>query len=294
MHDWSAEGDRLVYHRGSIVWAELKSDPTAPFQHVLDVPNGLSCGCACHECGEDLVACANLEGKTYQKVPYFAHTSNSACSATGERGLIEAFRNELTAARSINLPSLSISDPSGIPHIILPSGSPEVGNVSPATKQPGQPGSILISTGVGSIRLYIAVRKSVPDSLQSAAQEEKVPALIVLMEPDAEGMIFQSDVVRALSTNSILHWLYHPNLAEEEGRLAKEARNREQEEARRLEELKQSQRQRLQELRRSRAPNDAIELLCSGCKTETILGPADGIGHLCPTCRRFTFHWPIA
>lgn len=72
--------------------------------HVHDVPRGLSCGCTCPACGEDLVA---RQGDL--KSWHFAHSSGSACKGAYTAALAALLVQVLSEGRLFNMPDLDWS-----------------------------------------------------------------------------------------------------------------------------------------------------------------------------------------
>jgi hypothetical protein len=65
MKHWETEIFEYGYREGRLV-------------HVLDVANGLNCGCCCPSCDERLVAVNRIKGRKPR--PYFRHYSRDSCS----------------------------------------------------------------------------------------------------------------------------------------------------------------------------------------------------------------------
>lgn len=306
---------RLVYHRGAIIWATRNPDGSE-YAHVLDVPNGLKCGCYCAECNEPLVARANRAGEYYVKEAHFAHRSNTSCRSTGIRGLVEAFRRVLSDAVSLTLPDLHAK-----PGVLLKTGvDTHLTGVEfrPTDRSNEQtiPAHLVLSTSTGVIRFFVMVRKSVPDWLITHTNEIRTPSIVALMEPDIDGMLFLDDVITCIESASAQHWLFHPEfdtlhtthldkikIARREAARKEADKWREEREqtkrafetaaARRIPNLPPISRGKTLSITGAISSNTkSATLRCASCKEHEAEGPIDGGSILCPTCKRHTLHWP--
>lgn len=294
--------NRIVYHRGSVIYARFKFGGPEDYRHPLDVPNGLGCGCVCDECDEQLLACANeaekVEAGLYKKIPYFAHQSNSKCAPGGERGLLESFRLVIDSLKSIHLPAAHFSSGSGQPLDVLysPATSVEVQSCAVGPKQSGQPHELLLETAQGKIRLLV-VTKLPSSSVVEAIKQQPVPTVIANMIPDLGGIIYMRDVLASVKNASALAWISLPEMdvyAAERRKLreAEQERIRVAEEA--AQEIRDTQiKEKLRRMDEEAAQAGLVKLLCAACKVETRYGPACGAWERCPECKRATNFWPI-
>lgn len=293
---------RIVYHRGSVIYARFKFGGPEDYRHPLDVPNGLGCGCVCDECNEQLLACANeaekVEAGLYKKIPYFAHQSNSKCAPGGERGLLEAFRLAIDSLKSIHLPAAYFSSGSGQPLDVLyrPAASVEVQSFAVVPKQSGQPSELLVETAQGKVRLLVVTRLPL-STVVEAIKQQPVPTVIANMVPDFGGIIYMRDVLAAVNNASAMAWISLPEMdayAAERRKL----REAEQEQIRLVEEEAQEKADRLKKEKLRQMDEEAeraglVKLLCAACKVETRYGSAGGVWERCPECKRATNFWPI-
>ncbi len=293
---------RIVYHRGSVVYARFKFGGPDDYRHPLDVPNGLGCGCVCDECNEQLLGCANDSVKVaaglYKKIPYFSHQSNTKCAPGGERGLMEAFRLVLDSLRSFCLPEARYSSGDGEVHDVVyrPAATVELNSFALVPKVSGFPYELLLKTGGGDVRLLVVTKKPGAAVFESVKQQP-VPTVVAHMIPDHEGIILMRDVLAAVQKGSSVVWVSLPEMdafAAEKRRL----REAEQERIRQAEEEAQVNADILKKEKLRRMDEEAkkaglVKLLCAGCKEETRYGLASDDWQKCDTCNRMTFFWPI-
>lgn len=76
-------------------------DETGRMRHIMDVPNGLACGCTCPECGAPLVA--KNQGANIH--PHFAHASGTACNGAHESELHLLAKEILAEEKAVMLPA---------------------------------------------------------------------------------------------------------------------------------------------------------------------------------------------
>lgn len=307
---------RLVYHRGGKIWA-LRTPSSHDFAHVADVANGLECGCFCEDCGEALVARANIPGETYEKEPHFAHRANTSCDSTGERGLIEVFRQLLEKRSVVELPALTVE-----PDTILKEPSSVVLEAVKNRDGLSQgdhriPPHLVLMTEAGKICFHVMVRKSIPDWLVDFYTKTEQPSIVALMEADENGHIYEHDVVDALDTSSCFRWIFNASfealLSDHLAEVKAQRRAALREAAARW----QSEREKTKQawmagsrLRKTfnRPPQPPVKhlsvtgsvstnkstvtLRCSGCREHECQGPESGDSILCPVCKRHVLHWP--
>lgn len=294
--------ERIVYHRGSFIYARFKFGGPDDYRHPLDVPNGLGCGCMCDECDEQLVAYANdsakVAAKLYKKIPHFAHQSNSKCAPGGERGLLEAFRVAIDSLKSIHLPPACYSSGGGQLQDVLfrPAGVVEVISFTIVPKVSGQPHELLLETAQGKVRLLV-VTKSPGAEVVAGIKQQPVPTVMANMIPDAEGIIWMGDVLDAVQNAESLGWV---SLPEMDAFAAEQRKTREtelertrlaEEEAHRWAEEQNKEKLRLIEEEAVKA--GLVKLLCAACKLETQFGHPSDDYRKCSVCHRMTCFYPI-
>lgn len=235
--DQATDRERVVYHRGRVVFAIDKA--TGALRHVLDVSNGAACGCICEECGSNLIAKANLPGATYEREEHFAHESGAECQGTGKRGLVHAYRAAILARGSMVLPAAmySLAPDRVRDQVFAPALESGVVEVSEVPGEFERPLELLISTSAGAFRCVVAVRQRPTIDDRESAERAGVNLLWVSMAPDAEGKIRLGDLLDELAGPVASHWVHHAGAAErqrvahqeEEARVLAEARKREEE-----------------------------------------------------------------
>jgi hypothetical protein len=293
---------RIVYHRGSVVYARFKFGGPDDYRHPLDVPNGLGCGCVCDECNEQLVAYANdsakVAAKLYKKIPHFAHQSHSKCAPGGERGLLEAFRVAVDFLKSIHLPAAFFSSGNGQTQDVLfrPAAVVEVLSFTIVPKVSGQPHELLLETAQGKVRLLVATRLPSPEVV-AGIKQQALPTVVANMIPDVEGIIFMGDVLDSVQTAEHLAWL---SLPEMDAHATEQRKNWEaeqerirlvDEEARRkADELNKEKLRRMEE---EAEKSGLVKLLCAACKTEIHYGRPSDDYQKCTVCHRMTSFYPI-
>ena len=212
----SLRRDRLVYHRGRVIYALDKT--SRDYRHVLEVPNGAQCGCVCEECAGNLIAKANLPDEIYLREEHFAHETGSGCQSTGERGLLEAFKQVMRARASITLPEARYSPEPGCAATAV--FSPQVAvTVKEITEVPGwvtRHPDLMISTGVIDVRIAVRVRTAPKDEHRQTAEKNGVNLLWVVMNPDGEGKILLGDVLDELAAPKTSSWVHHVGAAAHE------------------------------------------------------------------------------
>jgi hypothetical protein len=208
---------RIVYHRGSVVYARLRTGGPDDLRHPLDVPNGAGCGCVCDECNEQLLGCANDTAKVaaghYKKIPYFAHQSNTQCTPSGERGLMEAFRLVLNSQLSFCLPDARYSLGSGAVYDVIYRTSVlvAVNSFTLTPKVSGFPYELLLKTVQGDYRLQVVTKKS-GAAVFEALRLQSIPVLVASMIPDHEGIIYMRDVLNTVQRGDNLAWVSLPEM----------------------------------------------------------------------------------
>jgi len=70
-------------------------------KHILDVPNGLACGCVCPKCSCPLVARNNPSNK---KAPHFAHSADNNCVGAYETALHLMAKEVLLESKKLRTP----------------------------------------------------------------------------------------------------------------------------------------------------------------------------------------------
>lgn len=303
--------DRIVYHRGSVVYARLKDGGEEDYRHPLDVSNGLECGCVCDECNELLLGCANdpekREAGVYKKIAYFAHQSNSECAPKGERGLLEAFRLVIDASRKILLPAacqrLGDEQVLNVPYRVA--AVADVHSLSVEPRQPGDPYSLLVETSLGTIRLLVVVNR--PRALIAKALERKTCSIVTAnMVPGVGGIIQMRDVLAAVNEARGFDWEYYPEMEADKAAQAEKIRlSRATEQIRSRETGMEPKREvrvtyggRVKEKKVDISAEEAVRrgwgrVLCAACKTETCYGPPAGDWRYCTVCGRYTNFWPM-
>ncbi len=76
-------------------------DDAGRLRHILEVPNGLACGCTCPGCGAPLVA--KNQGANVN--PHFAHASGTACKGAHESELHLLAKEILASEKALMLPA---------------------------------------------------------------------------------------------------------------------------------------------------------------------------------------------
>lgn len=303
---------RIVYHRGSVVYARCKTGAPDDYRHPLDVANGLACGCVCDECDEDLQARANdperIAANEYQKIPHFAHQSNTRCSPSGERGLAEAFRVAIEHMRILKLPEARFSSGKS-DSLDCIFRSSEMVRVSSCALQPrlaGNPYELLLDTEKGSFRLLVTVKR-LSTSFVEAAKQQPVPVLVAFLTPDLNGSIYMEDVLLTITHARSLSWLWLPDMetaAAEERRRAEDEmerkhreregreeilRRREEEHQAKTDALRKAEIRKIQETAKGKG---LVTMQCSGCHEHTEYAKPPDAYMECPICRRYTFFFP--
>lgn len=293
---------RIVYHRGSFIYARFKFGEPDDYRHPLDVPNGLGCGCLCDECNEQLVACANDSEKVaaglYKKIPYFAHQSNSKCAPGGERGLTEAFRLVIDSLKSIRLPSAYYSSGNGQLQDVLyrPAAVVEVLSFTVVPKLSGQPHELALETTQGKVRLLVVTRFPGPEVVVGIKQQP-LPTVVANMIPDADGIIYMGEVIDSVQTAKAFVWVSLPEMdayATDQRKVMEAEQERvrlaEEEAQRKVDELNKEKLRRMEEEAEKKG---LVKLLCAACKVETHYGMPSDDYQKCDTCHRMTCFWPI-
>ena len=304
---------RIVYHRGSVIYARFKFGGPEDYRHPLDVPNGLGCCCVCDECNEQLLGCANESEKVaaglYKKIPYFAHQSNTKCAPGGERGLVEAFRLVLDSLHSFCLPEARYSSGSGEAQDVIfrPTATVELNSFHLVPKVSGFPYEILLKTAQGDVRLLVVTKKP-SAAVFEAMRQQAIPVLVAYMIPDHEGIILMRDVLAAVQKGGSVVWASLPEMdahAAEQRKLRETEQERvRQAEAEKLEvirvreaaaqaEADKQRKERIRQMDEEAAKAGKVKLICAACKVETRYGPASGLWERCPECKRATNFWPV-
>jgi len=293
---------RIVYHRGSVVYARSKFGAPDAYRRPLDVPNGLGCGCVCDECDEQLVGKANDSGKVaaklYKTIPHFAHQSNSTCAPGGERGLTEAFRLVIDALRTIHLPAAYYSSGGDRIQDVLyrPAVSVVVHSFTVLPKLTGQPHEILLETDQGKVRLLVVTRFPGPEVV-AGIKQQPVPTVVANMMPDYQGIICMGDVLAAVQVSNSLAWLALPEMDDFAAEQRK-TREKELERIRLAEEeahkwAEELNKEKLRLIEEDAEKRGLVKLLCAACKLETQFGHPSDDNRKCSICHRMTCFWPI-
>lgn len=278
---------RIVYHRGGYIYARFKAGGPDDYRHPLDVPNGRECGCVCDECGEDLVAKANIEGKKYEKEPHFAHQMNTRCHPSGERGLLEAFRLVIEAKRRLVLPSASFTL-KGRDVLFQIETDTEVSAVAVAPRETGMPHELNLTTPKGLVRLWV-VPKRLAESAQILAKNQSLPVVLAFVPPDSAGAIYMRDVLHVVAEGRGVSWIHHPEMeryaAEERKKLDAEGERLRQEAEQRMAAAKAKAAEEARRVEDEAKALGYLKLKCVKCKSEKF-GPRSGEMLHCPGCRR--------
>ncbi len=175
--------DRIVYHRGGLVFA-LRGDTYA---HVDDVPNGLACGCVCEECQATLVA--RNEGEILAS--HFAHAAGERCGNTGEAGLARAAASILTETRRLMVPAVTVGQVLRDAHEIA------IESAVAATVR-GKVPEIRVTAGKRTLRLFVRPSMRTPPKVRDDVVRQGLSAmqLDVLSNPD--GVVTAGDLIDAL------------------------------------------------------------------------------------------------
>jgi hypothetical protein len=242
-----------------------------------------------------LVAKANLEGKTYEKEPHFAHQTNTRCQPSGERGLLEAFRLVLEATRQLVLPAASYSSKGDERRDVhyQDAVETEVLSVAVALRENGSPHELHLTTPKGLVRLWV-VPKRLSELSVALAKKQDLPVVLAFVQPDHDGAVYMRDVFRIISGSQDLRWVHHPEMerhaSEERLKRDAELELRRMESERRLEDMRreaaESKRRRAEEAKRI----GHVELRCASCKEERVFAAASRSGEwrVCGVCRRST------
>lgn len=305
---------RVVYHRGSVVYARFKAGAQDDYRHPLDVPNGLACGCVCDECDEDLQARANdperIAAQEYQKIPHFSHQSNTKCAPSGERGLVEAFRVAIEHMGILKLPGARFSsgENDSLDCVFRKSEVVRVISCELQPRLPGSPYELLLHTEKGSVRLVVIVKR-LSSSFVETIKQQPVQTLVAFMTPDATNSIYMEDVLLTITHARSLSWLWLPDMEtaaieerhRRESEMERKHREREGQEAilRRNEEAHQAEADALRKAEIRRIEEAAkgqglIMMQCSGCREHTTYAKPPYSSAACPVCHRYTFYYPVA
>lgn len=278
---------RIVYHRGGYIYARWKAGGPDDYRHPLDVPNGRACGCVCDECGEDLVAKANVEGKSYEKEPHFAHQMNTRCQPSGERGLLEAFRLVIEAKRRLVLPAASFTL-KGHDVLFQVEMDTEVSAVAVAPRETGMPHELHLTTAKGVVRLWV-VPKRLAEAALILAKNQSLPVVVAFVQPNYDGAIYMRDVLHVVHDGEGMSWVHLPEMekhaAEERRKLDAEGERLRQESEQRLAAAKARAKEEAHRVEEEAKALGYLKLKCVKCKSERF-GPRSGEMLHCPGCRR--------
>lgn len=294
--------NRVVYHRGSVVYARFKYGDSEDYRHPLDVPNGRSCGCICDDCGEDLLGCANdpekIAAEEYSKIPYFAHQSNTVCTPSGERGLLEAFRIAIEYLKSIYIPEARYSSGTTdvLDSVYRSSARLAVTSSEVLPKVVGMPYELLLETPEGNVHLAV-VAKRISELAVATIKGRSEPTILACMMPNFDGTIVMGEVLAAVWQATSLSWLCYPDMevySTEQRRLREtqeEALRREKEEVQA--EKERVRKERIRELDEEAKRKGFVKMQCAACHEHTEYAKGLDAWIQCPICRRYTSFYPM-
>lgn len=198
----SLDRDRVVYHRGGLVWAVRDGQPA----HIDDVPNGLACGCRCEECGGVLIA--RNQGRV--RMPHFAHAAGQDCGNTGEAGLARTAAQLLNASRELLLPPppLDASWPPRPRRVAIDSAA--------AVSARGKTPEVDVRARGRTLRLFVRPTDRTPADVAATVASTGVSAVQVEVRPDAAGVITLGTLADALvDPRYPRRWLFNVRATEQ-------------------------------------------------------------------------------
>jgi hypothetical protein len=200
--------ERLVYHRGHVVYALSQADRT--FRHVLDVPNGSACGCICDICSAPLVAKANLPEEVFLRECHFAHAPGTKCNSTGERGLIEAVRHTLSQTQSFRLPAIFWKQrPHSKAIKVHDSILVQVDDITFLEVVGRSVPDLLIQADGQTVRLHVTTKLKSDHGFASLAEKDGTNSVWWCVRPDSDGRIFIRDILFQMASAQNSHWIFH-------------------------------------------------------------------------------------
>lgn len=240
--DYSLDRNRLVYHRGRVIYALEKC--SRDYRHALDVPNGARCGCVCDECESNLIAKANLPDETYLREAHFAHEAGSHCQPTGERGLMEAFKLAFRTEGSVTLPVVECSPSQGEVIQFAPATRVAIATIRDTPGWSARHPDIVLDVGAVEVRITISVRSGPKEEHRQLAEKDGINLLWIRMQPDQEGKIYLGDVLDEIRTPAVAQWVHNVAGATHERVLRSELLARKEDMARRQREMQEEYRRR--------------------------------------------------